>query len=213
MKGFIRLASAVAVAASGFGAIGCTGDAGERYRNHADPSWPDRYSSVARAETLAPFQAQASNGAVLDQTVWNYHFEVGSDKLTAAGLEKLDYLVRRRPAPDSKVYVQASRDIGYDGAAPERFADSRRDIDQRRASSVLKYLNAQTAGRPMAFEAQIIDAADPGFGAQYPANSIRGLVSQYQSGITGAAGGGGGGGGGQQSGGGQSSGGGGGGGR
>ena len=212
MKGFIRLASAVAVAASGFGAIGCTGDAGERYRNYADPSWPDRYSSVARAETLAPFQAQASNGAVLDQTVWNYHFEVGSDKLTAAGLEKLDYLVRRRPAPDSKVYVQASRDIAYDGATPEKFADARRDVDQRRASSVLKYLNAQTAGHPMAFEAQIIDAADPGFGAQYPANSIRSLVGQYKSGITGSGGSSGGsGGGGQQSGGGQSSGGGGGG--
>lgn len=176
----------VAAAACGLIATGCqaarTGDRpglGERYRNHVDPSWPERYSHTARQETLAPFQVQAQNGMYLDQTVWNYHFEPATDKLSAAGIERLDYLVRKRGSADGRVYLQTARDIGFDANAPEKYADTRRDIDQRRAATIHKYLAAQTAALPMNFEIQVHDPADPGFPAQFLGNAVRSLGGQY----------------------------------
>lgn len=186
----------VAVAACGLAAVGCHGTRaerpglGERYRNFVDPSWPERYNHTARQETLAPFQIQAQNGAYLDQTVWNYHFEPASDKLSAAGIERLDYLARKRGLPDGKVYLQTARDIGFDANAPEKYADSRRDLDQRRANTIHKYLAAQTAAAPMNFEIQVHDPADPGFPAQFLGNAVRGLSSRYSTGQTGQGGGG-----------------------
>jgi hypothetical protein len=181
--------------------LGCQGSLmGERYRNAVDPSWPERYNHVARMETLAPFQVQAQNGTYLDQTVWNYHFEPNTDKLTAAGIERLDYLARKRPAPDGKIYLQTARDVGYDQNDSTKLASTRSDLDQKRAVSVNRYLNAITAGRNVSFEVQIHDPADPSFGAQFVGNAIRGLPSAYSSslmnsgvaagGVGGAAGGG-----------------------
>lgn len=190
----------VAAAACGLVATGCHGAGsrtserpglGERYRNHVDPSWPERYNHTARAETLAPFQVQAQNGMYLDQTVWNYHFEPAGDKLSAAGIERLDYIVRKRGLPEGKVYLQTARDIGFDANAPEKYADTRRDLDQRRAAMVHKYLAAQTAAQPMAFEIQVHDPADPGFPAQFLGNAVRSLGAQYGSSIGGGGGGGG----------------------
>jgi hypothetical protein len=155
---------------------------GERYRNAVDPSWPERYNHTARQETLAPFQAQAQNGVYLDQTVWNYHFEPATDKLTAAGIERLDYLVRKRGLPDGRVYLQTARDIGFDPNAPEKYADTRRDLDGRRATAIHKYLAAQTAAAPMNFEVQVHDPADPGFPAQFLANAVRNLGGVSSSG-------------------------------
>ena len=194
MKAIIRFLPAAAVAAGALGAGGCMGGnsmLGERYKNAVDPCWPERYNAVARAEALAPFQAQALNGDVLDHTLWNYHFEAEGDKLTAAGLEKLDYLVRRRPAPEARLFLQTARDVNYDANAPQKGADKVRDLDQRRGASVQKYLAAATASRPMAFEVQVIDPSDPGFGAQYPANAIRQLPGQYKASRAGGGGGGG----------------------
>src|SRR5579883_2135771 len=211
MNGLMRRAAVAVgglVAAAGCaGGPGCGGAAcgdghgvrggpgcGERYKNFVDTCWPERYDHVARVETLAPFQVQAGNGAILDTTVWNYHFDAGSDKINPAGMERLDYMVRRRPAPPGVIYLQTTRDIAYDGANPEKYADTRRDLDQRRADAVQKYLAAQTAARPVNFEVQVIDPADPGFRSRYPVNAIISLPGVYVPSIGGAAGGGGGGG-------------------
>lgn len=192
-----RIAFAAA-AACGLAATGCHGAGsrtaerpglGERYRNHVDPSWPERYSHTARAETLAPFQAQAANGAFLDQTVWNYHFEPATDKLTASGIERLDYLVRKRGVPEGKVYLQTARDIGFDANAPEKYADARRDLDQRRAATLHKYLAAQTAAQPVNFEIQVHDPADPSFPAQFLSNAVRSLGTLYGGSVSGGTGG------------------------
>ena len=59
MKTLHRIALAAA-AACGLAATGCQTASrtaerpglGERYRNHVDPSWPERYSHTARAETI-----------------------------------------------------------------------------------------------------------------------------------------------------------------
>ncbi|CAN5428132.1 hypothetical protein BH11PLA2_BH11PLA2_11800 [soil metagenome] len=180
------LLSAVAVAAV---SSGCQNHCGERYNNLVDPSWPERYNHVARLETLQPFQAQAVNGVTLGQTVWNYHFEVGSDKLTNAGQSTLDQFVQKRPAIDGRVYLQTTRDIGYDAATPEKYADTRRDLDERRAKAIQTYLAAQTASRPTAFEVQVIDPSNPAISARYSGAAVTALVGQYRANL-GAGGGG-----------------------
>jgi hypothetical protein len=186
----------VAAAACGLAATGCQGTGerpglGERYRNRVDPSWPERYNHTARQEALAPFQVQAQNGMYLDQTVWNYHFEPATDKLSAAGIERLDYLVRKRGLAEGKVYLQTARDIGFDPNAPEKYADTRRDLDGRRAATIHKYLAAQTAATPMNYEIQVHDPADPGFPAQFLGNAVRSLNSGGSGGGSGSNSGGG----------------------
>src|SRR2546423_1968474 len=86
------------------------------YREVVDPCWPERYSSMARQSVNEATNAQAFNGHVLDQTVWNYHFEVDarnepSARLNAAGIEHLNYLSRRRPTPDAHIFLATAHDI------------------------------------------------------------------------------------------------------
>lgn len=198
------LLSAVLVAAA---ASGCRHTAGERYANLVDPAWPERYSYVAKLNTLQPFQAQAANGQVLSQTVWNYHFEAGTDTLTRAGQQSLDRIVLQRPTVDGRVFLQTARDIGYDAENPAKYADTRRDLDERRIKAVHNYLAAQTAARPTNFEVQVIDSSDPAISARYSEAALQSLRGQYMGmnpfafmggggGAMGGAGGGGAGGGG-----------------
>src|SRR5262245_48731871 len=62
-----------------------------------DRCYPERYNNLARREVNLAFTPQVQNGHVLDQTVWNHHFEPGTDKLTPGGLAQLQYIARRRP--------------------------------------------------------------------------------------------------------------------
>src|SRR5262249_8143750 len=100
----------------------------------ADPCWPERYAYQARQEVYAASGPQVRNGHVLDQTVWNFHFETGSDKLHPAGIEHLNYLIRRRPHADTAIFVQTAGpgDVAYDPASPEKFVERRADLDVRR---------------------------------------------------------------------------------
>src|SRR4051812_11670138 len=91
-----------AVLAGGVMATGC--HHGGTHETHGDPCWPDRYSNEARKLQVASFEPQVLNGHILDQTVWNFHFVGGTDRLSQAGTEKLDQLARRRPAPDTRIY-------------------------------------------------------------------------------------------------------------
>ena len=180
------------VAAAGtFGSVGCmhSGRPGvqERYAEVVDPCWPERYNAVARQEVLAPFAAQVANGTVVDQTIFNYHFEPGTDKLTPGGYDKLDYLARRRPAPDSRLYLQTTRDVSYDAAKPEVVGTTRADLDAKRIAAVHKYLTASVAPRQIAFEVQVIDTPDLSIRAEGPANAVRGYPTRFQSGIGGVS--------------------------
>lgn len=195
MKRIYRMTFAAVVAASAAAGVGCQGmgnrtPLGERYRNAVDPSWPERYNHVARLETLSAFQVQAQNGAYLDHTLWNYHFEKDSDKLSPAGIERLDYLSRKRGEVDNKIYLQTARDIGFDPNAAEKYADSRRDLDQRRGATILKYMAAQTAGQPVAYEVVFHDPGDVSFPAQFLGNAVQGLRGQYGASLGGPTGGG-----------------------
>jgi hypothetical protein len=165
MKGFIGramglLGCTAVVAAS----QGCYG-----YREIVDPCYPERYEYAARKEVHAALAPQVQNGHVLDQTVWNSHFEPGTDRLTAGGLDHLAYLARRRPQPDPIVYLQTAQDLGYDQGNPDKLTEERQDLDGRRIQAIQRYLSAQTAGRGCEFQVLVHDPAEVGMPA-VPAN-------------------------------------------
>src|SRR5438067_1280958 len=65
-------------------AVGCT--EGERCY---DPCYPERYTYVSRQEVLHAMAPKVQNGHILDQTMWNYFFDEGSDRLTEGGRDHL----------------------------------------------------------------------------------------------------------------------------
>lgn len=146
-------------------AAGCHTDGQSK---HGDPCWPDRYANESRAAVVANFQPQVENGHVLDQTVWNTHFEPGTDRLNGAGMDKLDQIARRRPHPDQRVFLQTTRDIGYDAGKPEDYAARRQELDTKRVTAVQKYLSATLTGRQVSFDVQIHDPAVPGIEGAAP---------------------------------------------
>jgi hypothetical protein len=168
MKRVTTKALAGAVLAGAIGSGGCY-----HYQKCVDPCWPERYSFKARQEVISAFAPQVQNGHILDQTLYNTAFEAGSDKLSEIGRDQLDTLVRRRPCPDPRVFLATTRDISYDANNPDTYAEVRRDLDNKRAAAVQRYLAAQTAGRPIAFEIVVHDPM-PVFEHADPANrSIR----------------------------------------
>ncbi|HUR55648.1 MAG TPA: hypothetical protein VMZ71_16040 [Gemmataceae bacterium] len=201
MNRFVRAASAAAVL--GFGALGCThsrgaGDCptagggaagktcGDRYRDLVDPSWPERYNSVARQEVVAPFATQVNNGHVLNQTLYNWHFETGTDALNPAGVQKLASLAKTRPGLDPRLYIQTARDLPMTAESLPHLAAHRTELDARRAVMVQKFMAAQP-GAP-AVEVSIHDPVVPGIEAQFGGAAYRGMVNGYRGGLTGAAG-------------------------
>jgi len=172
MKRFMTKLLSGAFLAGGVLATGCHGFGGGCADGSCtycgDPCWPDRYANEARAATVASFQPQVENGHVLDQTIWNMHFDYGTDRLNGAGMDKLDQLSRRRPHPDCKLYMQTARDIAYDPEKPNDYATKRNDLDTKRITAIQKYLAATLTGRPANFEIQVHDPAYPGIDGAAP---------------------------------------------
>ena len=150
------------------------------YRNLVDPCYPERYEYAARQEVIAAFAPQVQNGHFLDQTVWNYHFEPGSDKLTPGGLERLTYLVRRRPYPDCTLYLATAHDIFYDPAAPNKYEEQRATLDQRRILAIQNYLAAETSGRHLSFEVVVHDPPETSLAAQAMGISVGKMYLGFQ---------------------------------
>lgn len=158
MKGLIAKLIFTATMSAGLaGTTGCT-----QQGKCVDPCYPERYIYAARGEVTAAFAPQVQNGHILDHTVWNYHFDAGKDELNNGGRDQLDGLIRRRPRPDSRIYLATARDIGFDAANPEKLVVGRRELDERRANAIMKYVAAQTAGRPMQFEVVVHDPMELG---------------------------------------------------
>ena len=186
MKGIISRSVAVLCLAGSVGAFaGC-----QAYRGLVDPCWPERYNAVARTSVAETFACQVGNGHVLNQTVWNYHFETGTDKLTPMGLEFLGYLSRVRPAPDPKLYLQTAHDLPvYDPAAPGKYEQARAELDAKRRVAVLRFLSAETAGRPVPFIIDVIDAPVPSLPAPVAGTIIQKHYTSFQGALPGAGGG------------------------
>jgi hypothetical protein len=149
-------------------AIGCYG-----YHDLVDPCYPERYEFAARQEVKGAFAPQVNNGHILDQTVWNYSFEPGSATLTPGGQQQLAYLARRRPCPDTTIYLQVAEDIAYDPAHPDQLVELRAALDAKRIQAIQDYLTAQTAGRDLVFTVVRHDPAEPGMSAVEMGVSIR----------------------------------------
>jgi hypothetical protein len=169
---------------------GCYG-----YHDLVDPCYPQRYSYAARQEVKQSFGPQVQNGHILDQTVWNYDFEAGTANLNAAGMDHLATLARRRPCPDPTIYLQVAQDVAYDPAAPENTVEARNNLDAQRIKSITDFLNAQTAGRNVAFTVVRHDPAETGESAVPMGVSIRTMYATSQGTLVrpgggGAAGGG-----------------------
>lgn len=145
------------------------------YQDVVDPCYPQRYQHMARKETEAAFAPQVQNGHVLEQTVWNAHFEPGSARLTPAGMERLVYITRKRPCPDANVYVQSTHDVPYDPANPDRYSEGRNNLDAERVAAVQKFLVAETAGRGLVFNVMVHNPPDVGQAGIRANNSIRTL--------------------------------------
>jgi hypothetical protein len=176
MNGFIPR-TALGLGLCFFGLAGCA-----CYREIVDPCWPQRYNALARQSVNEADNAQAYNGHVLDQTVWNYHFEhdpktgAPTDRLNPAGIEHLRYISRRRPAPDCTVYLATAQDLpNLAELEPQVILQLRAELDSRRIVAIQKFLAAQTAGH-FDFHVEIHDPAEVGL----PAQQVIGSVPQLQ---------------------------------
>ena len=189
MKRIVRAATA-ALAVAGIGTIGCThtgqpagegaAGGGAVYRQFVDPCWPERYNATARNEVLAPFAVQVNNGNVLNQTLWNWYFEPGTDKLTGAGRAKLDSIAQTRPAPDTRLYIQAARDVAVTPENIDKVGATRDDLTSKRAAAIQRYMATQPAiGTLVAYEIHVHDAVPPGIAAEFAATAYRGQTQGY----------------------------------
>jgi len=170
MNGFISKTIAGLALGSGLSVFsGCYA-----YRQCVDPCYPERYDAVARASVHETFAAQAANGHILDQTVWNSDFEIDpgtgepTDRLTIGGQEHLKYISRRRPAPDPRVFLQTAQDVpAASTLTTEKLTRTRNDLDMKRTQSIQKFLAGQVSGRAMAvnFEVVVHDPAEVGISA------------------------------------------------
>ncbi len=207
MNRFVRVAAAAALAVGGAGSLGCVstgktagcdtgrcggtggGDGcGAIYRSFVDPCYPERYSVVARAEVLAPFAAQVHNGHVLNQTVYNWHFDSGTDQLNGAGKAKLDSIAQTRPGPDPRIYLQVARDIGAGIESDGKVHELREEMTAKRAAAIQRYMASQPSIHPVAYEIFIHDPVVPGIPAEFSAAAYRGQQQGYRGGIGGGSG-------------------------
>ncbi len=186
MNGFIaKTAGAVCLIGALAATQGCVG-----YRDVVDPCYPERYNYAAREEVKAAFAPQVNNGHILDQTMWNYYFEhnadgIGTEVLTPGGQAHLAYLARRRPQPDTCLYLQTAQDLPFDPAHPERLVEDRAKLDNQRIVSIQRFLNAQTAGRPVAFTVSIHDPSEVGMSAIAADRSVRDMHGGYRGNLLG----------------------------
>jgi hypothetical protein len=173
MKGFIaKTVTAVSLSGVALGMVnGCY------YRDIVDPCYPQRYEYAARMEVNQALAPQVRNGHILEQTVWNVEFEPGTARLTPGGMDHLAYLARRRPAPDTAIYLQIAQppDIAYDPKAPDKYAEARAKLDNDRIQAIQNYLAAETSGRNLTFTVVLHDPAEVGISAVTIQRSINAM--------------------------------------
>ena len=75
-----------------------------------DNEWPEPYTSMAKAEVLAPIDIQVANARAVEQTLWDYHFNSRSDHLNSTGVERLRWIVSHARRGHPVIYVAATDD-------------------------------------------------------------------------------------------------------
>jgi len=183
MKGFIRKTLAALSLTGGLSLFaGCSSTLQETYFKCVDPCWPQRYTAMASDSVSGAFAPQVENGHVLDQTLWNSHFEAGTPVLTPGGMMHLAYLSRSRPAADPHVFLQTAYDlpVPYDPANPAKYAVDRKILDEQRVKAVYDYLNAQTAGRGVAWMVTVHDPGEVGMHSVPMLKTVAGFHASFQ---------------------------------
>jgi hypothetical protein len=182
--------------------IGCHGT-GSWYRDRVDVCAKERYSYQARQSLNDCFAAQISNGQTLDQTIWNHHFETGTENLHASGMAKLELIIARRPEVDTRIFLQTAHDLPLIEEKIDDSVKGRRELDAKRAETLDKVLTSLTAGRGLHFEVLVHDPIE----TPYAASAASRVITSHGSSVSGSLGSGGGGSGGANAGGAQTGGG------
>jgi hypothetical protein len=205
MKRLFRAALVAALLPIGLASVGCAHSAGSacgggdcgtgggghhgngnRQDHHGkwyDISWPDRYNYAARQAVVAPYAQQAANGHFLHQTLWNFYFEPGSDKLTAGGMDKLTSMAHATPGPDPRIYIQHAQDIATTPENMGTVAGLRNDLNAKRAVAIQKYMATQF-GPPITYEVLVHDAPVPGISSVFASGAYRGQGTGYRGGLS-----------------------------
>ncbi len=190
MTRYMHAATAALILAGGLGSAGCqhgTGatsgaTCGDHYRNAVDTTWPDNYNYAARQATIAPFAQQAANGHFAEQTVWNWYFEPGTDRLNGAGMAKLDTLAQSTPVPDNRIFLQAARDVPATPDNLDKVKGLREELSAKRAAVVQKYMSAQP-GQAIAYDIAIHDAPTPGIYSTFASDAFLTQRQGYMGGL------------------------------
>ncbi|MCS7046916.1 MAG: hypothetical protein NZO58_11215 [Gemmataceae bacterium] len=156
MKGFIYH---VALGSCLGGALALLAGCVPGYYECVDPCWPERYNYQARKSIRDTYNAQAANGHALEQTIWNQHFEPGTDKLAKFGEEHLRYLARRKPVPDPKIYLQTAHDAKGNPANLEELKTARAKLDEDRTKAIKSYFKYLTN---LEVDVLVADFGEPG---------------------------------------------------
>lgn len=198
MKRAFRAAIAAAILPLGLASVGCAhnksangcngsggerANCGDRYRNWVDTSWPDRYNYAARQAVVAPFAQQAGNGHFLHQSIWNWYFEPGTDKLTAGGMDKLSALARTTPSPDPRIYIQTAQDLPVTADNMDKIASARSELNGKRAAAIKKYMATQF-GPAQDYEVYVHDAPVPGISGAFAGSAYRSQLKGYVGGLS-----------------------------
>jgi hypothetical protein len=151
MNGFIKKAVAGSCLSLSLGMlVGC-----DHYRDIVDPCWMERYDSMAKHSVNDMLNVQADRGHMLEQTIWNWHFETdpktgaATDHLNAAGFAVLQRIARTLPAPDGQLFVQNAQDIPLaKDVPPETLLAQRDQLNRRRIDAVHRFLSTQVITHP-----------------------------------------------------------------
>lgn len=170
MKGFIKKTAAfTCFGAAVFAILGC-----EHYRNLVDPCWPERYNFTARQSVREMHNAQAAQGHMLDQTIWNYHFKA-DDKgnataiLNEGGEDYLRGLARRQPNPDYNLWLQYAHDV--------KDAGQRNLIMEQRKTAIKNFLTTHTmVGNGSSYQINVHDFLPPTYPAEWSTNAVKGMA-------------------------------------
>ena len=78
----------------------------EEYRTNND--WPHPYSELAQSAVREPLEIQSANAKVQLLSIWDYHFETGTGRLTTMGRNRLQSITEQADALGHTIYVRRS---------------------------------------------------------------------------------------------------------
>jgi hypothetical protein len=80
------------------------------YRFREAHRWPEPYNFMARASVREMLDAQVTKGWTRETTLYDHHFEPGSNRLSSAGRRRLQYITQQVRPERRFIYVQAGSD-------------------------------------------------------------------------------------------------------